>query len=289
VAAGRGIPDPLLGGSPSPGGGLGRREHRSGRDLKTARAVLRVLRLLEQRGELEVGETSELLGKSHATAAYLLNSLVAEHFAERDDSGGKAHYRIRSDRPSCAPPPRPVGSLPAELTEALRELYERTGERSYLAALEDDAIVVANVLGRQGLPTIPGLGTRIQAEAHCLAVGKVILADLGLAEWQARIGGLGFSAFTPASPIDPLLLEAELAGVRAAGWAVDREEFVEAICCVAAPVRDQSGRLVAALGVSVSARRFPAVRAHLIESVRTVAAGALRDPPPPAPTIHRVP
>jgi len=248
-----------------------RRGRPSGRDLKTAREVLKVLRLLEQRGVLDAQEVSREVGKSHATAAYLLNSLVAEGFAVRDPEGVPGRYCLtpaRADGPAGVAMPSP--GLEGPLANALRELYRRTGERSYLAVLENDLIVVADAVGRQGLARIPGLGPVIRPEAHCLAIGKVILAELGLEEWRARTGQGDLPGFTPASITDPDALQAELEAVRSQGFALDRQEFVEVTCCVAAPIRDQRGRLVASLGVSVPASRFSAVQERLISSVRDI-------------------
>ncbi len=258
--------------APQHAGGLGT-GHAGGRDLKTARAVLRVLRLLEQRDEVDAVEVAAALGKSTATATYLLNSLVAEGFAERDPAG--APGRFRSSR--LVPGTTPVAGMPspallAELEGAVRELYGRTGERSYLAFFDQDLIVVADSVGRQGLARIPGLDPVIRREAHCLAIGKVVLAELGLGEWARRSGLDTLPRFTASSITDPERLEGELDMVRRSGYAVDRGEFSEAICCVAAPVRDGQGMLVGTLGVSVPASRFPAVQERLVRSVCSVSA-----------------
>jgi DNA-binding IclR family transcriptional regulator len=266
-----------------------RQRRPGGRDLKTAREVLKVLRLLEQRGVLDAQEVSREVGKSHATATYLLNSLVAEGFAVRDPSGVPGRYCLiakRAIEPGGVARPSP--GLEDSLANALRELYQRTRERSYLAVLEKDLIVVADAVGRQGLARIPGLAPVIRSEAHCLAIGKVILAELGLEEWRARTGQSELPGFTAASITDPRTLQAELEAVRSLGFALDRQEFAEVTCCVAAPIRDRSGRLVASLGVSVPAGRFPAVQERFIAAVRDVCRQASTpeesDSQPPSPT-----
>jgi IclR family acetate operon transcriptional repressor len=77
--------------------------------------------------------------------------------------------------------------------------------------------------------------------------------------------------FTGATITEPELLKVELARIRSRGYALDEEEFVEGICCVAAPVFGEAGRLVAALGVSVPTFRFRAERERLIQAVTDVA------------------
>lgn len=255
-----------------------------GRDLKTAREVLKVLRLLEEHGVVDASEVSRRVGKSTATATYLLNSLVAEGFAVRDPSGIPGRYCLvakSADGNRVAVPDPGVHRL---LADALQELYRRTGERSYLALLDSDLIVVVDAVGRQGLARIPGLGPLIRREAHCLAIGKVILAELGFEEWRARTGQADLTSFTPRSITDPVNLCVELETVRQQGFALDRQEFAEATCCVAAPIRDHQGRLVASLGISAPARRFNAAQETLIASVTRVceeASAAYCDDPTP--------
>jgi DNA-binding IclR family transcriptional regulator len=129
---------------------------------------------------------------------------------------------------------------------------------------------VTDSIGRQGLPRIPGLGSRITTEAHCLAIGKVFLADIGVEGWLGRTGQRTLRRFTAASITDPERLDCELDAVRRCAVALDRSEFTEVSCCVAAPVRDAGGRLVAALGVSVPARRFPFVHQRLVSAVHEI-------------------
>ena len=50
-------------------------------------------------------------------------------------------------------------------------------------------------------------------------------------------------------------LQQELADVRRRGYATDRGEAVEGACCIGAPVRDHRGEVVAAVSVSIMARR----------------------------------
>ncbi len=123
------------------------------------------------------------------------------------------------------------------------------------------------------MPRIPGLGNEIRDNAHALAMGKVVLALLdsnGLARYVAR----GLKSFTPHTITSPQELAAELERVRSDGFAVDREEMVENFCCIAAPIFDERGRFVAALGMSVTATVFDAEVERLSQAVMDVAAGA---------------
>ena len=78
----------------------------------------------------------------------------------------------------------------------------------------------------------------------------------------------------PAPISQPDGLRRHLLSVRERGVAFDVQEFTNGACCIAAPVRDGRNTLVAALGISVPARRFEAEQRSLIRVIRDLAAEA---------------
>jgi DNA-binding IclR family transcriptional regulator len=238
---------------------------KTGRGLSTARAVLKVLAFLGEHPEgVRAGDVAAVVGKSTSTAYYLLTSLCEEGFATRDASGGR--YRLR---PSGAP-----AAPPAEgLEQAVEELFLRTHKRSYLGRIQRGGLEIVAVRGRQGMPRMPGLGSRVDDGAHALAMGKIVLSLLPEdARW--RYARRGLRAFTPATIVDPDALMTELDEARRRGVAVEREEFDADFCCVAAPVRDARGRFVATIGLSATTHAFDAERDQLAAVVRDVAGAA---------------
>ena len=248
----------------------------STRSLSTARSVLRVLSLLVERPSgVRADEVAAALGKSISTAYYLLTSLCEEGFAVHESQGVYRPARGLEELTSVAEESAAVaGSLSEGLTGTVDELFLRTRKRSYLGVVRAGRIEITTFRGRQGVPRIPGLGNEIRDSAHALALGKVVLALLdstGLARYVAR----GLKSFTPHTITSPAELAAELERVRDDGFAVDREEFDANFCCIAAPIFDQRGRFVAALGLSVTASVFDAECARLAEIVSDVAGGAV--------------
>ncbi len=240
------------------------------RGLSTARAVLQVLAFLDEHPEgVRADEVAAVVGKSVSTAYYLLASLCEEGFAAHDAHGGR--YRLARAVP-VAPE---VESAPEgdELAGAVERLFRRTRKRSYLGVVQHGAVEIAVVCGRQGVPKMPGLGTRITGNAHALAMGKVVLA-LMPEDGRRRYLGRGLRAFTRATITAPEVLEHELERVRTEGYAVDREEFDADFCCVAAPVFDPAGHARGVLGLSASARAFDAERDDLVDAVRDTARAA---------------
>lgn len=236
------------------------------RGLATARTVLHVLAHLEAHPDgVRADEVAAVVGKSPSTAYYLLASLVDEGFATHE--GGL--YRPRRTTPVA----EPAADRRHTLEDAVDDLFLRTHKRCYLGLVRHGAIEIAVVRGRQGIVCMPGLGARITDNAHALAMGKVVLARLPSAA-IARYAARGLQRYTPSTITTVLGLLDELERVREQGFAVDREEFDEDFCCVAAPVNGERGELRGIVGLSASTRAFDAERDELAEAVLAVAAEA---------------
>jgi acetyl-CoA synthetase len=241
-----------------------------GRGLSTARSVLQVLTLLAERPDgVSAGDVAARVGKSTSTAYYLLASLCEEGFARRARSG---RYELL---PCAVPPPvASAGDDPLGLEGLLDDLYCRTRKRCYLGRIERGAIEIVAIRGRQGLPRMPGLGTRIEQDVmHALAMGKVVLSLLG-PEARGRYARRSLQAFTGATITSPAALLAELDDARTRGVAVEREEFEPDFCCIAAPVLDARGHFLATVGLSVTTRTFDLERDALTTAVREVASAS---------------
>jgi DNA-binding IclR family transcriptional regulator len=96
------------------------------------------------------------------------------------------------------------------------------------------------------------------APLHCTALGKVLLAYTA-----GELPGT-LEAFTPNTITDPVTLRQHLETVRQQGYALDHEEFEPGVRCIAVPVYDLQGRVIAAMGISGPATRitpqaFPAL------------------------------
>ena len=235
------------------------------RGLATARSVLHVLAHLEAHPEgVRADEVAQVVGKSASTAYYLLASLVEEGFATHD--GGLY-------RPRRVPQEHPAADARHQLEDAVDDLFLRTHKRCYLGIVRHGGIEITVVRGRQGIARMPGLGTRITDNAHALAMGKVVLARLR-PEAVARYAARGMPAYTAGTITTLKGLLAELERVREHGYAVDREEFDEDFCCVAAPVTGERGELRGIVGLSATTRAFDAEHDELAAAVVGIAAEA---------------
>lgn len=96
---------------------------------------------------------------------------------------------------------------------------------------------------------------------HCTGVGKAALAFQPAATVD-RIIRLGLPAYTRNTITDPQALRADLAAIRARGYSLDHAEVEANVHCVAAPIRNTSGKVIAAISVSGPIRRLPEERLH---------------------------
>ncbi|MEU9335761.1 IclR family transcriptional regulator [Streptomyces sp. NPDC048290] len=148
------------------------------------------------------------------------------------------------------------------------------GETVQVAILEGtDVICVATADSTHAVRMVSAAGRRLPA--HCTSVGKMLLASLPEPELLARVpDGTALPATTPHSVTDPAALRTALAEVRARGIAVEERESHPDVSGVAAPVRDRTGQVVAALSIAVPSIRWSERRRAELERL---ADGGARD------------
>lgn len=136
----------------------------------------------------------------------------------------------------------------------LLRLAERTGESASLAELDGfDAIYVARVPVRRIMSLNVTVGTRVPA--HATSMGRVLLAWSNPAQITRFLEDAPLNACTPATITDPAALRLILAEVRNHGWSIVDGELERGLISAAAPVRDRSGQVVAALASSTATGR----------------------------------
>lgn len=245
---------------------------------RTAAKLLRVLEsvALAQEG-LDARTVARLLGISLSTAYDLLHTLEELGYVYKAPRGsryilGASTYALWScfvRQGGIAPILRPV----------LAELAAATQAPAYLAVYHGGEVTVVDCVGRavDGVPTVP-VGAAVPG--HALAVGKVLLAHLPRAELVRYVQRHPLQRFTAATITERRALSLELAGVRLYGMAYDRREYSDQLTCIAAPVCDPAGHVVAAIGLGFSLFRLPDEERTLAEAVRGAAERAsarLRD------------
>jgi IclR family transcriptional regulator, acetate operon repressor len=138
-------------------------------------------------------------------------------------------------------------------TPILDRLAVRTGCVVQLAVFENDMVTYLVKSGQSAGDLFTKVG--MQLEAYCSGIGKVLLANLPAQAQAEYLANGPFIALTHRTITDPVLLKAALEQAAAKGFAVDDEEVVTGLQCVAVPVCNAHGKVVAAISASRAARR----------------------------------
>ncbi len=103
-----------------------------------------------------------------------------------------------------------------------------------------------------------------RAVAHCTALGKVLLAHRPWEQVQQTIELYGWRPYTPHSIQDFQHLQTDLAQIRKCGYSIDDEERSLDTICMAAPIRDYSGEVIASLSVTGKSERLTQEERHRV-------------------------
>lgn len=131
----------------------------------------------------------------------------------------------------------------------LTRLLQETQETVHLCVLDfEDVVYLEKMEPERSVRMASRVGRR--HPAYCTAVGKAMMAELPESELEEILEQTELKPITPRTITSAEVLKKELKLIRGRGYAVDDEEIEEGVRCVAAAVRDHSGRTVAAVSVS---------------------------------------
>lgn len=211
------------------------------------RAVGLLSLFCHERPMLSLSQIAESLNLHISTVHRLVGTLENAGYLDKEPRSG--HYRL--------------GFAPVELAglalnqtdfvrHALPELDQLRDElqlNANLAVLyNDDIIHLAYAVRRDTPRYYTVIGRR--AVPHCTALGKVLLSELPRSAVHQMIKRQGWRPYTPHSISDYQRLDEELDAVSKRGYATDLEERHVGHACVAAPIRDNTTHIVAALSVT---------------------------------------
>jgi len=192
---------------------------------------------------LSLSQLTERTGLPKSTVHRMADQLVELRWLERTSTGYRLGMRFFE-----------VGGLVAmrnHLRERalpfLQDLQASTHHSVHLGLLEGSDVVILEKLWGHGAPSLP---TRVggRMPAHCTAAGKALLA-FAPEKVVEDVISRGLERRTGRTIVVPELFRQELATVRTAHWALETEENVAGLRCVAAPIRG-SGRAISAVSVS---------------------------------------
>jgi DNA-binding IclR family transcriptional regulator len=200
-----------------------------------------------------VSTVSRELNLPKTTAWEYMRAMADLGLVRRTD---RTHYRLGWRAFQLGLRARMTSEISGRARAEMNELAERFNETVQLASrYRRDVVYLEKLAPRTGVRiNATRVGERLPA--HCTAEGKVLLAHLSPGEVRSLFGSEELDVLTERSVGTPEALEEELARVRERGYAFDREEALEGMCCIAAPVTNEHGDVAWALSMSFLEYRF---------------------------------
>ena len=203
--------------------------------------------IARNRDGIGLAELSKRVGLHNSTTFHLVKTLVTLGYVRQL----KDTKRYRMGRPMFALAASALDEVEMSslATPVLEDLSRAAGEAAQFSIRMGDAVVV---LVRTSAPGAFQLTDRVGVvrPAHCTALGKMMLASLAPEQLERFIARAEFKAFTPNSIVTAGQLRREITEVRRTGMAIDDGEFDPELRCVAIAVRDFSGGVIGAIGIS---------------------------------------
>jgi IclR family KDG regulon transcriptional repressor len=222
------------------------RKSETGRLSSVASAVRLLKAFSEEQVEIGISDLAKRLGVAKSTVHRLAVTLCADGMLEQNPDTGK--YRLGIALFRLGSLVRRRMNVSNEARPLLRELREKVNETVHLAVLDGNEIMyVYNLESTQAIRMRSDVGVR--KPAYCTAEGQAILA-FQPEEVIDRVAQDGLAARTPQTITDAAKLKKVLEGVRQRGCAIEDEESEIGMRCIAAPLHNDSGEVVAAIGLA---------------------------------------
>ena len=203
--------------------------------------------LLQYSSFMSIMEISKKLKIYPSTIHRVLNTLKYRGYVEQNPVNQK--YRLGLKLVELGMARYHQIDLVKEAHPFLKELVDQCNETVHLGILDNDEVLyLAKEDCSRTIRMVSQVGRR--APLHSTALGKILLAYLPEKEREKIIAHKNLSCFTEHTIIEKKELEKELDKVKKQGFALDIEENEKEICCIAAPIRDYSGEVIAALSIS---------------------------------------
>ena len=195
-------------------------------------------------GRTSLAEAARRTGLHRSTAHHLLQTLVELGYLRQDPE--TRAYELAAKPFQLTGRTWSAEQVAIAGQSYLDDLVRRGGESASLAVYRDSAVTVVAKREHDGpVRVVQDLGAT--RPLHCTAVAKAILPWLPERELGGLLARLRFTRHTPKTLVTRAAFEAELRRVRSAGHAIDDEEHIEGIRCIAMPVFSHTGQVLGSL------------------------------------------
>lgn len=217
--------------------------------------------LVREGRALTLAEVVTASGWPKPTVHRLLGQLEAGAWLAREPDGRR--YAVAARLLRLAESALAGHALHGVRHAVLRQLVADLGESCNLTALSGAEVVYLDRI-ESAFPLQLNLRPGTRVPLHCSASGKLLLAHLPAQQRNALLDGLPLVRHTDTTLTSRESLEAQFKRIRKTGYAVDDEEFVEGLVCVAVPVPSAQPGGIARCAVALQA---PAVRMTLAQAI----------------------
>lgn len=222
--------------------------------IQVIERMMKLLDLLAEHPEpLGLKQIAQMTRLHPSTAHRILAAMSADRLVDRIEPSS---YRLGMRLLELGTLVRSRISVRELALPVMRELHAQTGETVNLSVRQDDEIVYVERTssGRSAMRIVHVIGAR--APLHVTAAGKLFLLEEGFARLRDYARRTGLAAHSKNSITSLTLLERDLERAQKQGYATDNEEVEIGVRCVAAPIRDDDGSMIAALSLSTPADRM---------------------------------
>ena len=231
--------------------------------------TLSVLEAISQNAKgLSLADVVKIVGIPKTTAFRILEILSTREYVTWNHDNERYYIGIKALEIGLS------GLIGQDIVDVsipyLQELSTTVGETSFLAVYNNgDVVYLYKAEGTGSIQTTARLGTR--RPAYCTALGKVILAHLPIEETD-RVFEKKLEKFTGKTIVDRIKLYEEFANIRSNGFSVDDEGIEYGLYCLAVPIYNFTGNVIAAISVSGPIKRVKEDRDRVIEQLKNVGA-----------------
>lgn len=216
--------------------------------VQTLDRALNVLELLAvQKNGMGVTEIGQQVGLHKSTVHRLLGALASRGYVEKDAETGM--YKIGLKVVEIASLHLNSIELKTEASPYLHTLAAISTQPVHLATLMDGEVVyIEKVDTVTSIRMYSHIGRRVPA--HCSGVGRALYLDYSDAELMEIFKNYDFTAYTPNTATNLGKFIQRMGQARKLGYVIDDEEHEPGIRCIAAPIRDYRGKIIASVSTS---------------------------------------
>ncbi len=226
-----------------------------GEDKNRMSGVVRTISILEvlaKAGSINLENLSRQTDLPKATLLRFLSTLSTLGYVTRDDAD---RYTLTLKLFSLGSRALSHNDLITQARPFAKELCQGLGETVHMGILEgNQAVYVLKEESSYTLRMYSRIGKTIPL--YCTAIGKIFLSEMSEQELDAYLKENELRAYTSCTICTREALKEQLALIRKRGWSIDDQEHEDNIMCIASPIRDYTGQVVAAMSVSWPLFRF---------------------------------